>query len=353
MDLERRIELITSPPAEEVITMEELRNLLETNNHPKAYDGFEPSGIPHIATGLMRAEYGKDLMEAGIDFIVLIADWHAYLNNKMGGDMEKIKKAGEFFVKVWELLGWKPRVVWASEMVEDVNYWTTLMRISKELTISRIKRAAPIMGRKESDMQHASFLLYPLMQSTDINWLDVDIAQLGMDQRRVNVMYREVAEKLGWKKPVLVHHHLLMGLQAGKRMDYTREEDQLEFKMSKSKPETAVFVTDSPEEIRRKIKNAYCPAGEVENNPVIDIVKNLILRREGMELRIERDEKFGGDVTYTSFSELEKDFREGKLHPLDIKNAVAEWLIEKLSPVTEYAEKHREEVEQIKSWISR
>ena len=352
MDLEERLRLILSPPTEEVITEEELRNLLETNPHPKAYDGFEPSGIPHIATGLMRAEYGKDLMDAGIDFIVLIADWHAYLNNKLGGDLERIQEAGRFFIKVWELLGWKPRIVWASDLIKDPTYWETLMAISKVLTLHRIRRAAPIMGRKEAEMQHASFLLYPLLQATDIRMLDVDITQLGMDQRRVNVMYREVAEKMGWKKPVLIHHHLLMGLQAGKRMDYTKEEDQLEFKMSKSKPETSIYVIDSPEEIRRKMRNAYCPAKVVENNPVIDIVKNIVLRREGMEFTVERPEKYGGPITYTSFQELLKDFKEGKLHPLDLKNAVAEYLIEKLEPVRNYVERHPE-VEEIMGRITR
>ncbi len=337
--------LITAPPAEEIITVDELKTLLETNAHPKAYDGFEPSGIPHIGTGLMRALYGKDLMDAGIDFIVLLADWHAYLNNKMGGDMEKIHQAGAFFAKVWELLGFKPRIVWASELVEDSEYWATLMKISKEVTVARIKRAAPIMGRKETEMQNASFLLYPLMQATDIKMLDVDICQLGMDQRRVNVLYREIAEKFKWKKPVLVHHHLLMGLQARGRMDYTREDVQMEFKMSKSKPETAIYVTDSPEDIRRKLRKAYCPAKELENNPVIDIVRHIILRREGDELTIERPEKFGGTVTYTSFEHLAGDFREGKLHPLDLKNAVAEWLVAALEPVRKYVEKHPEILE--------
>ncbi len=345
MDVEERLALITAPPVEEIITVDELKTLLETNAHPKAYDGFEPSGIPHIGTGLMRALYGKDLMDAGIDFIVLLADWHAYLNNKMGGDMEKIHQAGAFFAKVWELLGFKPRIVWASELVEDSEYWATLMKISKEVTVARIKRAAPIMGRKETEMQNASFLLYPLMQATDIKMLDVDICQLGMDQRRVNVLYREIAEKFKWKKPVLVHHHLLMGLQARGRMDYTREDVQMEFKMSKSKPETAIYVTDSPEDIRRKLRKAYCPAKQLENNPVIDIVRHIILRREGDELTIERPEKFGGTVTYTSFEHLAGDFREGKLHPLDLKNAVAEWLVAALEPVRKYVEKHPEILE--------
>ncbi len=43
MDLDKRYELIAGV-GEEIITEQELRELLETNNHPVAYDGFEPSG---------------------------------------------------------------------------------------------------------------------------------------------------------------------------------------------------------------------------------------------------------------------------------------------------------------------
>ncbi len=348
MDIEERLSLITSSPAEEIVTKEELSSLLEEKRTVKAYDGFEPSGIPHIGTGLMRAEYGKDLEKAGIDFIVLIADWHAFLNNKLGGDMERIQKAGEFFVKVWNLLGWHPRVVWASDLVEDMEYWETLLKISKKLTISRIKRAAPIMGRKETEMQHAAFLIYPLMQATDIKMLDVDICQLGMDQRRVNVMYREIAPSFGWKKPVLIHHHLLMGLKVDGRMDYSSEDVMMEFKMSKSVPDSAIFVTDDPESIRRKVRGAYCPEKKTENNPIIDIVKHIILRREGHTLTIERPKKYGGEVTYYSYRDLEKDYKEGRLHPLDLKNAVAEYLIDKLEPVRKYTEKHPEILDIVK-----
>ncbi len=341
MDVEERLHLITVRPTEEVVTEDELRQLLETKEHPRAYDGFEPSGYAHIGSGLQRAIKAKDLIDAGVEFIILLADWHAYLNNKMGGDMEKIHEAGEYFKKVWELLGAKDiKIVWASELIEKTEYWERFLKISTAVTIDRLKRAGTIMGRKAVEMQKASFLVYPLMQATDIFELDVDICQLGMDQRKVNILAREVAEKFGWKKPVLVHHHLLLGLQAGKRMG--KELTPEDMKMSKSKPETAIYVHDSPEDIRRKMRNAYCPARVVENNPVIDIVRNLILRgRDDSEvLVVERPEKFGGTVEYYRYEDLEKDFVEGKLHPLDLKNAVAEWLIETLAPVREYFEKH-------------
>ncbi|NPA76394.1 MAG: tyrosine--tRNA ligase [Candidatus Diapherotrites archaeon] len=341
MDVEERMRLIALRPTEEIVTEEELRQLLETKEHPKAYDGFEPSGYAHIGSGLQRAIKARDLADAGVDFVILLADWHAYLNNKMGGDMEKIHEAGKYFKKVWELLGAEDiKIVWASDLIERTEYWERLLRISTAVTVDRIKRAGTIMGRKNAEMQKASFLIYPLMQATDIFELGVDICQLGMDQRKVNILAREVAEKFGWQKPVLVHHHLLLGLQAGKRMG--KEVSAEDLKMSKSKPDTAIYVHDSPEEIKRKMKNAYCPAGVVENNPVIDIVRNLILRgRDDKEvLVVERPEKFGGTVEYYRYEDLGRDFVEGKLHPLDLKNAVAEWLIDVLAPVRNYFEKH-------------
>lgn len=44
MDIETKLELIKRPPTEEIITEEDLRQLLETKEHPIAYNGFEPSG---------------------------------------------------------------------------------------------------------------------------------------------------------------------------------------------------------------------------------------------------------------------------------------------------------------------
>lgn len=44
------------------------------------------------------------------------------------------------------------------------------------------------------------------------------------------------------------------------------------------------------------------------------------------EFKIERPEKFGGDLIYTDFNQLEQDFKEEKLHPGDLKNGFAQVL---------------------------
>ncbi|HID41492.1 MAG TPA: tyrosine--tRNA ligase, partial [Pyrodictium sp.] len=153
------------------------------------------------------------------------------------------------------------------------------------------------------------------------------------------------AEKLGRKKPIAIHTPLLTGLQGIGRMNPSmvdEEQHAVEFKMSKSKPETAVFVYDSPEDIEKKILRAYCPAREVKFNPIMEINKYLLFARPGFRLVIERPEKYGGTIIVESYEELEKLYTEGRLHPLDLKKATAKALIEMLEPVRKYFEQNRE-----------
>ena len=335
MDVETKMELILREPTEEVITKEELRELLETKDKPVAYDGFEPSGFAHLGSGVLRAIKLEDMLKAGCEFKLLIADWYAWINNKLGGDMEKIKLAGEYLVEVWKACGVdtkKVEIVWFSNFVCDAEYWKKVLQIAKLTTVKRIIRCSPVMGRKEAEIQYAAQLFYPAMQAADPFHLQVDICQLGMDQRHATMLSREVAEKLGFAKPICVHHHLLLGLQAGKRMG----KEEFENKMSKSKPESAIFVHDSDEEIMRKIKKAFCPVAK-ENNPVLELLKYIIFRKfDVFEVKTK-----SGDEKFSCYEDVEKTFLEGKIHPLDLKEAVAERLCEIIKPIREYFEKNK------------
>ena len=104
MDIETRVSLMKQV-GEEIITEQELRELLETKQHPIAYDGFEPSGRMHIAQGILRAINVNKMLKAGVKFHMLVADWFAYMNNKMAGDMEKIQKVGKYYIEVWKASG--------------------------------------------------------------------------------------------------------------------------------------------------------------------------------------------------------------------------------------------------------
>ncbi len=346
MDLEHKFELITRG-VEEVITVRELRERLERGERLRAYIGFEPSGLVHIGW-LIWIDKVRDFLEAGIDMIVLEATWHAYINDKLGGDLDLIRASARLVRKVMEGYGIdisRIKFLDAEDLASRKDYWEIFIRSSKNVTLARVKRALTIMGRKAGEAEaDFSKLVYPIMQVTDMFYLDIDIALGGTDQRRAHVLQRDIAEKLGWKKVIAIHTPLLVGLMGpGKRMDTVDQEEILiDAKMSKSKPETAIFVHDSPEDIRRKIRRAYCPPREVELNPVIQINKLLLFRREGFKLYIDRPAKYGGPLEINSYGELEKLYKEGKIHPLDLKNATAEALIGLLEPIRKKLSEDRE-----------
>lgn len=346
MDLETRLELIKRV-GEEIITEQELRELLETKAHPIAYDGFEPSGLAPVHFGIYRAINLEDLLKAGVKFKLWLADWFAWVNEKMGGDLEKIRKVGEYFVEVWKAAGIdmdKVEVLWASDAMNSREYWKKVVLVAKNTTLNRAIRCLTIMGRTKAELKMTAQLFYPMMQCADIFHLEADICQLGMDQRRANILAREVGPKLGWWKPVIVSHHMLMGLEGIKRpegYDENRRIDiQISSKMSKSKPETCLYVHDSEEMIKRKIRGAFCPERVVEGNPILEYCRYIIFRKF-KTFEIERPSRFGGNLEVEDYNELEKLFREGEIHPLDLKNAVAEALNEIIKPVREHFEKNK------------
>ena len=339
MDIEKRMELI-GQVGEEIVMMEELKHLLETKTRPVAYDGFEPSGIPHIAQGILRAINVNKMLKAGVKFKMYAADWHGWTNLKFGGDLEKIQKAGDFLIEVWKASGMdtkKVEFIRAVDIVDSQEYWKKVIRIAQHSTVNRIIRCGQIMGRKEEDVQKASQIIYPCMQCADIFELEADITQLGMDQRKVNILARELGPLLGFWKPVVVSHHMLMGLNKPPEGITDPAEKAIAMKMSKSIPDSSIFMTDSAEEVKRKISKAYCPQ-QTSENPMIEYMRYIIFESFD-EVRVERPSKFGGDVIYRSFDELAKDFSEGKLHPMDLKNATVRCINELLEPVRKHFSK--------------
>jgi len=310
----------------------------------------------HVGLGLVCGFKIKDLVEAGFDFIIFLADWHSWINNKLGGDLDKIRLCGEYFKDCFTAIGLSPdkvSYIWASDIAEEISYWEKVVRIAKNASLRRVRRALPIMGR-EMDLSEieTAWVLYPCMQAADIFQMELDVACAGMDQRKAHMLARDVAGKLGWRKPICIHTPLLMGLQGPKESGEQYDENvllslRISSKMSKSKPESCIFMHDSPEAIRQKIKNAFCPPKQSEGNPVLEHAKYIIFPEKGV-LEIPRPEKYGGSLVYESYEKLEEDYVNGKVHPLDLKNGVAEALIEVLEPVREYFKRHPDNLEKMK-----
>ncbi len=309
---------------EEIVTPEELGML---NRGCKGYFGVEPSGVPHIGTVIVTGFRIRKLMEAGVSMKILLADWHAMVNDKFGGNLEEIRASGEILKKAYkiELKGFSPEFIWASEMIDKPSYMEGIIRAAKSTTLSRLKRALPIMGRTEEDAESDfSKFMYPLMQVNDIFELNVDVALGGMDQRHAHMLARDIAEKMHRKKVVSFHSPLIGSLKGSGRMDSFQ-------KMSKSDPGSALLITDSEEQIGEKIKNSFCPMGESKGNPLMDIMR-IVIFPENREVKIERPAKKGGDITFTSFSEFEAMYVKKEIHPLDLKDSLRRYLVALFQP---------------------
>ena len=354
LSIDKRLELIKSvAEGGELIGEDELKKILESGEELVAYDGFEPSGLAHIPFGLLRAENLKTMLKAGVRFKLWLADYFAFINNKLGGDLNRIHKAGEYFIEVWKACGIdinKVEVIWASERMNKLEYWDRVLKIAKETTLNRSIRATTIMGRKEKELQSTAQLFYPSMQVSDIFELEVNICQLGLDQRRANILGREIADKLNWRKPVVVSHHMILGLQ-GIQPGADKEETILASKMSKSKPETCIYMHDTEEDIKKKIAKAFCPEKIIEGNPLFDYLKYLICKKYP-KINIKRPDKFGGNIEL-SYSELEQQYISGEIHPLDLKNTVIFYLNDLIQPIRKYFEtnkKAKELYEEVKKY---
>ncbi len=356
LSIDERIDLIKEV-AEELINEKELRELLiakeKSGDEIWAYDGFEPSGRIHIAQGLLRAINVNKLIKAGIKFKFLVADWHAAANNKFGGNIQTIKKVGKYFVEVWKACGMdlsNVEFMWASDLVKKSKYWETVLKISINTSLNRTMRCTQIMGRSTTDNLLTSQILYPMMQCADIFFMNIDVCQLGMDQRKVNMLSREVAKYLNKPKPIAVHHHMVAGLnQPPPDSDLNAIDKAIERKMSKSDPNSAIFMLDTKEEIEKKIKKAWCPNEVVDGNPILEYTKYLIFEKVN-EFVIERPEKYGGNLSYSNYDDLEEDYKSGKLFPMDLKPNVARMLNEFLIPIRKYFE-HNENAKKLFDFV--
>lgn len=140
--------------------------------------------------------------------------------------------------------------------------------IARRNTLNRIRRCCKIMGRDDDEELSPAQIMYPCMQCTDIFFLKADICQLGMDQLKVNVLAREYCDmRKDLEKPIIVSHHMLMGLKENQE------------KMSKSDADSAIFMEDEADVVFKKIaKKAFCKPGDILTNPILDYAKHIIFQ---------------------------------------------------------------------------
>ena len=315
MEFQEREELIIRN-AEEVIGKELLVKKFE-KEQPIAYCGYEISGEVHLGH-LVTITKLIDFAKAGVKIKVLLADWHSWLNQK--GTWEEIAELSKVWEKAMRAAGLEDaEMVIGSHFQRDIDYIDDVMKIAQKITLNRALRSMQQVARNIEEAK-VSQVIYPLMQIVDIKYLNVDIVEAGIEQRKIHMLGLEVFEDLlGYEKPVFVHTPLIPSLKGPG-------------KMSSSDPDSLISVRDQPEVIKRKINKAYCPEGVVEENPILMIARLLIFPRVKSFI-IRRPEKYGGDLEINDYKMLEELFKEKKLHPQDLKQAVSDFLVELLKPI--------------------
>ncbi len=318
------MELVTRH-TQEIVTEEEVAKALK-KKEPVAYMGYAPTGELHIGH-LLPIMKIADFLDAGFKFKFLIADIHAYLDDQkspwelLDARSEYYETAIRAMVEACGTNADNLEFVKGSAFQLKEEYMMNVLRMAGNVTFNRVKRAASEVVRL-GDAPKLGGLMYPLLQVQDVLALDADVTLSGVDQRGIYMLGRDMLPEIGERKYACVFTPLLPGLTGSK--------------MSASDKASKIGVTDSEEELKKKMKSAFCEAGAVEGNGVLIFMKQVVFplkERKGESFTVHRPEKFGGDLEYKDYAALEKDFEGKKLHPLDLKNALAEELAKLLEPV--------------------
>ena len=304
----------------------------------RCYVGFEPSGKAHIGWKVLSLQL-KRMLEADANVLIFLADWHAWVNDKFGGNMEDIQKTAVYMEETFRaLLGYPEegdgpgqlRFYWASQLMDSGDYWARVLRCSKGATLPMVRKTFTIMGRDEASSDHdLSKFYYPAMQAADIFELDIDVAIGGMDQRKAHMFMRDMASKWNWKKATCLHTPILSSLKAsGVRMD------SFDHKMSKSDPNGALLLHDTLERVQKKMKKAYLDP-EDEHSPVYELAQHVVLPEFG-HIQVTPNPKFGEPSTWDNLNAFKQAVSDGTLHPFDAKMGVAAGVAAGLSAITEH-----------------
>ncbi len=322
MDLEEKF-LLIKRNIQEIITEGELISLLKKKN-PHVYLGTAITGKPHIAYFLWVLKL-SDFLKAGFKVTVLLADLHGALDNTPWDVLDKRYKYYRTIIllmfKAVNVDIKKLKIIKGSDFQLKKEYIMDVLKMSSFVTINDCKKAASGIV-KFGENPKLSGLIYPIMQALDEVYLNTDIQYGGIDQRKILMFARENLPKLKYKARIEVMNPMIPGLEGEK--------------MSASIESSKIDLLDDEETVNNKVKNAYCEAGVVEGNGILAFLKYVIMTiksDKGEKFKVGRDKKYGGDLVFNNYEDVENAFLNKKLHPLDLKNAVAFEINNLLKPV--------------------
>ena len=315
----------------------------------RCYVGFEPSGKAHIGWKVISLQL-KRMLDAKANVLIFLADWHAWVNDKFNGSMDDIQTTARYMEETFRaLLGYPPegegpgelRFVWASSIMDSVEYWARVLRCSKNMSLARVRRTFSIMGRDEDSSDgDLSRFFYPALQAADIFEMNIDVAIGGMDQRKAHMYMRDVADRWGWYKATCLHTPIISGLKStGARME------SFDHKMSKSDPNGAILLHDEDKKLAKKMRKAFLDP-EQPDSPVYELIQHIILPEFG-EVVVTPKPEFGQPSTWTDLESFKSAVADGTLHPFDAKMGVAAGVSRGLKAVASHFEINPDTLERV------
>ncbi|KAJ7991911.1 hypothetical protein DPEC_G00288780 [Dallia pectoralis] len=306
---------------QEVLGEERIKQVL-SERELKVYWGTATTGKPHVAYFVPMSKIA-DFLKAGCEVTILFADLHAFLDN-MKAPWELLALRVQYYEQIikamLESIGVpldKLKFVKGTDFQLSREYTLDVYRLSSMVTEHDAKKAGAEVV-KQVDHPLLSGLLYPGLQALDEEYLKVDAQFGGVDQRKIFTLAEKYLPSLGYAKRSHLMNPMVPGLTGSK--------------MSSSEEESKIDLLDKKEDVKKKLKKAFCEPGNIENNGILSFVKHVLFPLVG-EFSIRRDPKFGGDQIYTNFEEVEKDFAQERIHPGDLKASVEVALNKLLDPI--------------------
>jgi len=287
------------------------------------YWGTAPTGEPHLGY-LVPLLKIADFCDSDLEVTILIADLHALLerndDHDKRDDSDVISSRSAFYEYLLENILLclqvkntnKVKFIRGSSFQLHPNYTLDALRLATKLSFKDAQRGGSEMVKNSTDPSLAS-LIYPGMQALDEVYLNVDAQLGGIDQRKIFMLAEEFLPKIGYKPVVHMMNYMLPSINAGKPK--TRNKTEIQNKMSASDKNSKIGFLDSEEELKKKIKQAFCEDRNVEWNPLLLYYERICVP---LAERL--------DWEHESSDSVKEKFSTGEIQAQNLKDKVSEIL---------------------------
>ncbi len=220
--------------------------------------GIQPTGSIHIGSYIGAISQWKELQEMG-ECIFFIADLHALT---LPRDPRTFQK--EVLESATELLasGLDPEkcIIFIQSQIKEHTELTWLLN-----TITPVGELERMIQYKEKARQfkgrvNIGLLDYPVLQAADILLYQTDSVPVGKDQIQHLELTKTIARKFNQRYGKTFKVPEAITLDKGAKIMSLNNPKR---KMSKSDPQTCLYLFDEPEEIRKKIMSAVTDPGKI------------------------------------------------------------------------------------------